>query len=28
VHLARDHVGIDKDAGADNTAHDDHGGVE
>ncbi len=28
VHLARNHVGVDENAGADNAAHDDHGGVE
>jgi hypothetical protein len=28
VHLLRDHIGIDEDAGADDAAHHDHGGVE
>jgi len=28
VHTQRDHVGIDENPGADNAAHDDHGGVE
>ena len=28
VHAQRNHVGIDENAGADNAAHDDHGGVE
>ena len=28
MHAQGDHVGIDEDAGADNAAHDDHGGVE
>ena len=28
VHAERDDVGIDEDTGADNAAHDDHGGVE
>ena len=28
VHAERNHVGIDENAGADNAAHDDHGGVE
>ena len=28
MHLLRDDIGIDEDAGADNASHDDHGGVE
>ena len=28
VHAKRNHVGIDENAGADNAAHHDHGGVE
>jgi hypothetical protein len=28
MHSQRDHIGIVENAGTDNTAHDDHGGVE
>src|ERR1700694_3109124 len=28
VHAQGNHVGVDENAGADNAAHDDHGGVE
>ena len=28
VHAERNHVGVDENTGADNAAHDDHGGVE
>jgi hypothetical protein len=28
VDLLRDNVGINKDSGADDAAHDEHGGVE
>ena len=28
VHAEGNHVGVDENAGADNAAHDDHGGVE
>ena len=28
MHAQRNHVGIDENAGADNAAHHDHGGVE